>query len=126
MAGAVPHGAPFKNYRLPNPTVPGDSVDVPGPDVVGDMMMWSVYNDADPANHTNDAGGSAPLGVEVQQTTFAFNRQGALGNIVFLKWLVINKGTNQLDSMFVSMWSDPDLGGAADDLVGCDTTLSLG
>jgi hypothetical protein len=126
MAGAVPHGAPFKNYRLPNPAVPGDSIDVPGPDVLGDMMMWSVYNDADPGNHTNDAGGSDPLGVEVQQTTFAFNRQGALGNIIFLKWLVINKGTNQLDSMFVSMWSDPDLGGAADDLVGCDTTLSLG
>jgi hypothetical protein len=26
----------------------------------------------------------------------------------------------------VSIWADPDLGDAADDLVGCDTTLSLG
>lgn len=126
MAGAAPHGAPWTFYRLPDPAIPGDSIDVPGPDVAGDMMLWAVYNDADPSNHTNDAGSSAPLGVEIQQTTFAFNRQGALGNVVFLSWKVINKGTNTLDNMFVSMWSDPDLGGAADDLVGCDTTLSLG
>lgn len=126
MAGAVPHGAPWRIYSLPDPNTPGDSVDVPGPDVAGDMMLWAVYNDADASNHTNDAGSSAPMGLEIQQTTFAFNRQGALGNVVFLSWKVINKGTNQLDNMFVSMWSDPDLGGAADDLVGCDTTLSLG
>src|SRR6185436_130084 len=100
------------------------SVDVPGPDVLGDMMMWAVYNDANPANHTNDAGGSAPLGVEIQQTTFAFNRQGALGGTVFMSYKLINKGGQTLDSMYISQWADPDLGGAAgytDDLVGCDT-----
>jgi hypothetical protein len=128
MAGAAPYGAPTRTYRLPvtDTSDPTDSVDVVGPDVSGDMMLWAVYNDADPANHTNDAGNSTPLGVEIQQSTFAFNRQGALGNIVFLRWVIINKGSNQLDSMFVSIWSDTDLGGAADDLVGVDTTLSLG
>ncbi|HYM82262.1 MAG TPA: hypothetical protein VEY91_12740 [Candidatus Limnocylindria bacterium] len=126
MAGAVPYGAPWRIYQLPNPAVPGGTVDVPGPDVVGDMMMWAVYNDADPGNHTNDAGGSTPLGVEIQQKTFAFNRQGALGNVIFLEFKILNKGTNVLDSVFVSLWSDTDLGGAADDLVGCDTLLSLG
>ena len=128
MAGAAPYGAPWTLHRLPvtETSDPADSIDVPGPDVLGDQMLWSVYNDADPANHTNDAGGSAPLGLEVQQTTFAFNRQGALGNIVFLKYTIINKGGQQLDSMFVSQWSDPDLGGAADDLVGVDVVKSLG
>jgi hypothetical protein len=126
MSGAAPYGAPWKYYDLPDPNDPNATVQVPGPDVAGDMMMWAVYNDADPGPHTNDAGSSTPLGVEIQQTTFAFNRQGALGNVVFLRWEIINKGTNQLDNMFVSMWADPDLGGAADDLVGCDTTLSLG
>jgi hypothetical protein len=126
IRGAAPYGAPTRMYRLPPPEGAVDSVDVLGPDVLGDMMMWSVYNDANPARHTNDAGGSDPLGIEIQQTTFAFNRQGALGNIIFLKYLIINKGGQQLDSMFVSLWSDPDLGGAADDLVGVDTTLSLG
>src|SRR5262245_2039275 len=53
MHGAAPHGAPWKLYRLPDPNTPGDSVDVPGPDVLGDMMTWCVFNDADPANHSN-------------------------------------------------------------------------
>src|SRR5207244_165137 len=33
---------------------------------------------------------------------------------------------NTLDSTYASVWSDPDLGGAVDDLVGCDSTRSLG
>jgi hypothetical protein len=134
MKGAVPYGAPWTTWRLPNTETsdPADSVDVPGPsletgkNIMPDMLCWGIYNDADPSRHDNDAGDSSPLGVEVQQTTFAFNRQGALGNIVFLRWMIINKGGQQLDSMFVSIWSDTDLGGAADDLVGCDTLLSMG
>ena len=94
--------------------------------ILGDQMTWAVYNDLDPSNHTNQAGTTSPLGVEVQQTTFAFNRQGALGNTVFIKYKFINRGTNTLDNMFVSQWSDPDLGGFTDDLVGCDPALGLG
>lgn len=126
MAGAVPYGAPWKLHRLPDTSTPAedDSVDVPGPDVLGDMMLWSVYNDADADLHTNM--GTEPLNIEVQQTTFGFNRQGALGNTVFLKFVIINKGTEVLQNSFVSLWSDPDLGGAADDLVGSDVDLSLG
>ncbi len=128
MAGAVPYGAPWKLYRLPVTATPdpADSLDVPGPDVLGDQMLWCVYNDADGALHTNNAGQTAPLGVEVQQTTFAFNRQGALGNTLFVKFKIINAGSNTLDNMFASLWSDPDLGGFTDDLVGCDIPLSLG
>jgi hypothetical protein len=120
MHGAAPYGAPWKYYRLPT-SVAGDSVDVPGPDVLGDMMCWSVCNDADPALHTNEAGSTAPMGLELQQTTFAFNRQGPLGNTIFVKYKLINKGLNTLDQTYISQWSDPDLGGFTDDLVGCDT-----
>lgn len=128
MAGAAPYGAPTRTYRLPvtDTADPSDSVDVLGPDVLGDQMLWAVYNDADPSRHTNDAGGSTPLGVEIQQTSFAFNRQGPLGNTTFTKYIIINKGTNTLQNMYVSQWSDPDLGGASDDLVGSDVPLSLG
>src|SRR5262249_34894562 len=115
-------------YRLANTATPApdDSIDVEGPDVVGDQMLWCVYNDADPAAHTNPAGSTNPLGVEIQQTTFAFNRQGALGNTIFLKYKITNKGGNTLDNLCVSVWAEPDLGGSTDDRVGCDTTLSLG
>lgn len=124
MSGAAPYGAPWKTYRLPDPQSPGDSVDVPGPDVKGDQMLWSVFNDADPTIHTNQL--SLPLGVEIQNSTFGFDRQGALGNTIFLDYKVINKSANSYDSCYVILWSDPDLGGAGDDLVGCDTTLSVG
>ena len=134
----------FRNYRLErgNTTSPdyvgwpsalppagqGAPLDSLGnPQLLGDVMLWSAYNDADPSKHTNgSAGRTEPLGLEIQQSTFAFARGGALGNIVFLKFKMINKGVNQLDSAYVSIWADPDLGDASDDLVGCDTTLSLG
>lgn len=109
------------------PVDQGAPVDSTGaPALLGDAMIWSVYNDADPGAHTNNAGSTNPLGVEIQQSTFAFNRSGALGNIIFVRFKLLNKGGNQLDSMYVSAWSDPDLGGFTDDLVGCDTTRSLG
>jgi hypothetical protein len=135
MAGAVPYGAPWKMYRLPDPAHAGDSLDVPGPDVSGDQMLWNVYNDADPSLHTDDAGNTAPMGIQIRQSTFAFNRQGALGNTIFIKLQVIHPSLpsatddvyrSTLQNMYVSLWADPDLGGSTDDLVGCDTTLSLG
>ncbi len=128
MAGAVPHGAPTRIHRLPDTATadPADSVDVVGPDVQGDQMLWSVYNDADATSHFAWGAPSRPLGIEVQHTSFAFSRQGPLGNTIFLKFKIFNRSIHTIDSTFVSLWSDPDLGDAGDDLVGCDTTLSLG
>ena len=96
------------------------------PMLIGDQTLWCVYNDADPTTHVADEGRTDPLGVEIQQTTFAFDWKGALGNVVFMKFLIINKLNNKLDSTYVAIWCDPDVGGASDDYVGCDTTLSLG
>jgi hypothetical protein len=114
-AGALPHGAPAITIQ------PDSSLNI-----FGDEMMWAVYNDADVANHTNRAGSTNPLGIEVQQTTFAFNRQGPLGNTIYIQYKMINKGANTINNMYVSQWSDPDDGYAGDDLDGCDTTLSVG
>jgi len=109
------------------PVEDGAPVDSNGkPLFLGDVTLWAVYNDADPSAHSNNAGETAPLGVEIQQTTFAFDREDPLGNVIFLKFKIINKGPNTLDSTYISLWSDPDVGGAMDDLVGCDTSLSVG
>ena len=129
----------YRVYKIDGSSGPGDAdwdewpweegapVDEYGdPLLLGDQTLWCVYNDADPIEHSNDAGNSPPLGIEIQQTTFAYNRAGPLGEIVFLKFLVINKGENFLEDTYVALWSDPDLGGAGDDLVGCDTVLSVG
>ncbi len=116
-------GADYNDW----PVAQGAPVDSLGhPKITGDKMLWSVYNDADPALHNNQAGSTSPMGVEIQQSTFAFKQTGPLANIAFLRYKIKNKGTHVLDSMYVSIWSDPDLGGATDDLVGCDTSLTLG
>lgn len=112
--GAKPFGAPTRIWDL-------NGTPVEGPDVQGDMMLWCVYNDLDPAAHNNEAASTAPLGIQIEQSTFAFNRLGALGNTIFVKYKIKNLGGNTLDSVFVSQWADGDLGDAADDLVGCDT-----
>jgi hypothetical protein len=106
----VGDGAPVDDY--------GD------PLMLGDQMCWSVYNDADANQHTNMA--TEPLGVEIQHSTFGFSMHGPYRNIIFLKYTIINKGSDVLDSMYVSLWADPDIGDAGDDFVGSDTALSLG
>ncbi len=137
----VPDAPEFRVYKLyrdslasnPNqdyldwPVDQGAPVDADGnPDFIGDQMLWAVYNDADPGGHTNDAGETAPLGIEVKQTVFAFDRLGSLGNMVFVRYRVYNKGSNVLNECYFSIWYDPDLGTAGDDFVGCDTLTDLG
>jgi hypothetical protein len=106
----------------PGVEVNGETV----PQVLGDQALYAVYNDANPGAHSNRAGSSQPLGLEIQQYVFAFGRSGALGNAIYLKFKIINKGPNLLEDTYVSLWCDPDVGDAGDDLVGCDTNLSLG
>jgi hypothetical protein len=113
--------APFKDVN-------GDGKYEPGTDIPGvpgaDQTIYYVANDLNSGNTTN-LYGTAPIGIEVHATFWAYAQSGALGNIYFKKWNIINKGSNTVDSMFVSFWADVDLGTATDDLVGCDTTLSL-
>jgi hypothetical protein len=100
------------------------AVDIPG---VRDasQTVWFVANDNNPTN-VSDLYGSTPLGVELQTTVWAYAQEGALNNMIFKSYLLINKSNNQFDSMYVCQWADPDLGFARDDLAGCDTSLSLG
>ncbi|MDH4158056.1 MAG: hypothetical protein OEW00_12360, partial [candidate division Zixibacteria bacterium] len=119
-------GNPNQDY-LDWPVDQGAPVDDEGkPALVGDHMCWAVFNDMDPDQHDNRSGETLPLGIEVRQTTFAFARQGSLGSIVFLRFQVFNRSVHTLQECYFSIWVDPDLGGAGDDYVGCDTTIDLG
>lgn len=128
MRGAVPFGAPWRVHRLPDlrTGAPGDSVDVPGPDVLGDGMLWCVYHDFDAARHTSPAGGTRPMRVEVRQTVFAFARPGPLAGTAFVRWDLRNFSGAPMTDLCVGLWSDPDIGSDLhDDLTGCDTTRAL-
>jgi hypothetical protein len=126
-AGNEVDGTPYDDSddRAAWPVGDGAPVDENGdPVMLGNQMCWSVCNDADPDKHANMA--TDPLGIEIQQTTFGFAAKGALDNVIFMKYVIINKGEHVLDSTFISLWADPDVGDASDDFVGCDTMLSLG
>ncbi|NOZ74530.1 MAG: T9SS type A sorting domain-containing protein [FCB group bacterium] len=130
-----PAGNPdFQNWPVdlgaPWVDVDGDGVYNPlpnGPDypeILGDQELWFVINDGDSVNHTIFA--TQPLGVEIQTTIWGYDRMDQYGDMLFVKSLIINRGNVSIDSMFIGLWDDPDIGDATDDFVGCDTTLGLG
>jgi hypothetical protein len=115
----VEDGAPWEDKN-------GNGVyDVGEAQFIGDEVLWYVANDLDPTRSTRTYG-SQPIGLEQQCTIFGFQRTGDLGDIVFKKYKMINKGQNTVTDMYFGMWTDTDLGDGNDDYTGCDTVLSLG
>ena len=103
-----------------------DSLDASGnpiPLLLGDEALWCVFNDLDPERHNF---GTAPLGIEVQMYLWAYNEPDLLRDAVFLRFILINRSPNRVDSTFIGLWMDPDLGDALDDFVGVDTLLQMG
>jgi len=139
MAGGTyqPDRPEFKVYKLhsdslagnPNddyihwPDDQGAPVDDQGePVLLGEQTLWSIYNDADPSSHYNYAGETAPLGIEIQQTAWAYDSPaGPLASTIFIKYKIFNRGSHNFLDFYLSLWFDPDLGGWTDDLIGCDT-----
>ncbi|MFQ6674896.1 MAG: T9SS type A sorting domain-containing protein [Fidelibacterota bacterium] len=104
--------------------------DIPG--VTGaHQTMWIVYNDLDPGL-TAALYGSPPIGLEGQETYWAYALDNPMGNVVFKRLRLIYKGKADtpadaiIEDMYVSQWVDPDMGQYTDDLAGSDTALSLG
>lgn len=102
-----------------------DSCKSDTPLLPGDETVWFVSNDLD-SRRTLNLYGVQPIGIELQTLVWAYAQTGPLANMVFKKYTVINKGTDDLTDAYFSKWSDPDLGDAMDDFVGIDTLLSLG
>jgi hypothetical protein len=117
-------GAPaLRNYSDTADSLDGNGNKIPG--LIGDMTAFCVFNDGDSRLHTMSK--TDPLGMEVQMTAWAFNRSDALGNTIYYKWRFINKSGGQLDSTYVCIWCDADVGNnGGNDWDGCDTTLGLG
>ncbi len=106
----------------------GDGVydpEVDQPRLYGDETNWMVMNDLDSAR-THFFAWSDPMGLEIQSTIYGYNRQDALADVVFKRYKVVNKGQNFIEDMAFGYWSDPNLGSAIDDFLGCDTLLDLG
>ena len=122
-------GAPFydgnNNDQYDSDPASGD---IPGFEGAS-QTIWFVANDQE-AGLTQFLYGTLPIGIEYQATIWEYKNVGFLNNLLFRKYKIINK-TNALgvpktfEDMYVSMWSDPDIGTSTDDFAGCDTSLSM-
>lgn len=130
-----PDDPSYHVYKIDQSSAPGDPdydewpselgapVDALGkPRLFGDQTLWAVFNDADPSAHTNM--GSSPLGIEVRQTVWGAADEGE-EVVLHITYVLHNESGNDIESCYVSFWSDPDLGDPADDLCGCDTLSDI-
>ena len=123
-------GAPFFDANA-NGVYDSDpsSGDIPG--IKGAAQtIWFVANDQDAAL-TTFLYGTLPLGIEYQATMWEYKDSLGFENLFFRKYKLINKtdilgNPTIFEDMYISMWSDPDIGDAGDDFAGCDTLLNLG
>ena len=120
----APYGAPFVDVN--NNGIYDPQIDTPGVKGASQTIFLS-YTDGFPDTHNPGegfGGGTAPLCSEVHLTAWCYS-QPSYTDMQFLKFVIINKGTQPWTRTFFSLVSDPDLGNANDDYVGCDTTRKL-
>jgi PKD repeat protein len=143
---AAPFEPRFKNYTIRRgepfgydwdhwPRDLGAPVDEAGnPAVLGDATIWSLYNDARLPGPDEPVRWTQPLGIEVHQTTWAEASGTPLGDVVFQRYRVLNRGAHTLEDAYVA-WevnaTTADYYGGhvaiySRNASGCDTTLSLG
>ncbi|MCB0582765.1 MAG: hypothetical protein KDD10_26035, partial [Phaeodactylibacter sp.] len=88
-----------------------------------EQITWSIFNDVG-GIHSNSFGD--PLTVEVHLTAWAYlcANNPQLNNAIFTSYKVINRGTASLDSLYLGLWVDFDLGCLIDDVVGSAPALN--
>lgn len=97
------------------------------PLLVSDLDSWAVFNDADPANHESGQTPIPGIGLEVQQSSYAFTQGSLPGseNAFFLRWRIRNQTNVTYDSVYIGLFVDPDVGSATNDLIGTDTSRNM-
>src|ERR1035437_1941620 len=115
-------GAPYNDVN--HNGVYDPTVDVPGVPGAAQSIFY-VANDLNQSLTTN-LYGSSPIGIELHTIMWTYGKIENFDNIYFRKYQLINKSSLPVSDMYISLWSDPDIGDAGDDFAGCDTTLNLG
>ncbi|MBV6441548.1 MAG: hypothetical protein EPGJADBJ_03234 [Saprospiraceae bacterium] len=122
--------APFfdnNNDALYNP-LDGDypAVELQGkPKFVPAEMVWCVFNDEGGGN-MHPVSGAGALQIEVQLMVWAFHcfDQPLLDNTLFTAHKIIYRGPEPLDSCFVGLWVDFEIGCQWDDYFGSAPALN--
>ncbi len=85
------------------------------PDVPGyawsDQILWCAANDLVDAARIFYRTGSYPIGMELKTTTWTYSGKFSPGGqIIFKRYQLINKSPYLLDSLFIGIYLDPDIG----------------
>ena len=98
------------------------------PKIKGDQTLYFIYNDK-LATHTNTF---TSMGIEVQGMAYAYgcpavvNGHNELTYTTFYDYKIINRSPTNYHDVFVSMWSDVDLGYYGDDYIGSNIADNYG
>jgi len=76
-------------------------------------------------NILHAASGGTKLKIEIHGMVYAFATQDAMNNVVFVNFNVINRSSENYNSIYLGAWTDMDLGHYADDYFGCDRNLNM-
>lgn len=91
----------------------------------GDETLFFVYNDFDTTTYLPNWKRKA-IGLEIKTIIYGYDSTNFLGDVVFKKYQIINRGDYTINDAIISYWSDDDLGFAGDDYIGGDKNLYLG
>lgn len=91
------------------------------PDFCGDYAAYLILNDAGLHFETI----SEPIGLEIHTMVYAFADEGAIGQSVFVRQKLINRSLEGLESTYIGVWNDFDIGDYSDDFVGTDVERSM-
>jgi hypothetical protein len=121
----VPYGAPY--YDVNNNGIYDQGIDTPGVHNA-QQTVFICMTDGFQFSHNQSegfSGGTLPLFAETHFTAWGYSKE-EYADMQFMKYEIINKGSNVWDSTFMSFICDEDLGFANDDYIGCDTVFHLG
>ena len=124
LDGVYTYGETYEDFNRNGIYDTPDGVLTEGQDpplYIGDQTHWYVMNDF----YNDDPWDFKDVGVEIQVTTYGF-AQKELEDVLFIKWLVVNKSGQQIKKTYFGLFKDPDIGKGSDDYIGCDTLLNLG
>ncbi|MES2761986.1 MAG: T9SS type A sorting domain-containing protein [Bacteroidota bacterium] len=117
--------APFVDHN-------GDGIYNPNdgdyPKIKGDQTLYFIYNDNLSAHSTS----FTPMGIEVQGMAYAYgcpstvNGHNELTYTTFYDYKIINRSSMSYHDVYISMFSDADLGYYADDYIGSDVGDNYG
>ena len=119
--------APFvdvNNNGIYDPLIGGDY-----PKMKGDQMLYYIFNDN---LNVHQASGGKRMGLEIHATAYAYGASSVTSSYPYLdfttfyNYKIINRSANDYSNVYLTLWTDADLGYYADDYIGCNVPNNFG